>query len=240
MRKLILLIICVLNALTAQGGTRHGLVKQGNKLYGEEKFGDAIAKYLEAYQKGQLPLLDYNLGNAHFKSGALDKAAESYFKSLNNASPELKAKAMHNIGNALLQSGKAEDAVKAYINSLKLNPGDMETKQNLEYALRQMQQQQNQKDKQDKQQQKDKQNQQDQQNKQDQQQKQEQQEQQQQNQQEKQEQEQQQQAQQKPQEQMSEQQALNILNALQNDEKQVQEKVIRQQMAGRKPKDKNW
>jgi len=236
-RRIILLIVCFLAVLTANAGTRYGLVKQGNKLYNEEKYGDALAKYLEAYQKGQLPILDYNLGDAHFKSGALDKAAESYLKSLNNASPELKAKAFHNIGNALLQSGKMEDAVKAYINSLKLNPGDKETKQNLEYALRQMQQQQNQKDKQDKQ---DKQDQKEQQDKQEQQQNQDKQDQQQKQDQQEQQQQQQQQAQQKPEEQMSEQQALNILNALQNDEKQIQEKVIRRQMAGRKPKEKNW
>ena len=224
--------------------TRHDLVKKGNRHFSEEEYGDAIARYKEAILKGELPLLDYNLGNALYKDGSLEGAAEAYVNALNGSDPTLKSQAFHNIGNALLQSGKMEEAVKAYINSLKLDPTALDTKQNLEFALRQMQQQQqqqqeqeqNQNQNQDQDQEQQQQQQQDQQN-----QEQENKEQQdQQQEQQEQDQQQQEQEQQSPEEQMSKQDAVNILDALQNDEKEVQERVIKQQNAGKKPKEKNW
>lgn len=231
MKKFTLIFIAVLMiAGGAFAGTRHNLVKKGNKAYSKEDWGNAIAKYQEAEQKGSLPVIDYNMGDAFYKSGSYDKAAENYLKSLNGADNKTKASALHNLGNAFLKGGKMQEAISAYKNSLKLNPGDMETKQNLEYCLRQMQKQQNQNQDQ---------NQQDQQ-KQDKQDQQKQQQQEQQDKQKQQQQQQQQQAQQDKKDQMSEENAKKMLDAMKNDEKQVQQKVMKLKMAGRKPKGKNW
>ena len=242
----IVLALAILASLSS-ADTRHSLVKKGNRHFEQGEFGDSVAKYKEAILKGELPLLDYNLGNALYKDGSLEGAAEAYLNALNGSDPKLKSQAFHNIGNALIQAGKTEEAVKAYINSLKLDPSALDTKQNLEYALRQMQQQQQQDQEQEQDQNQDTEQEQDQeqqqQNQQDQQQQEDEQnkEQQQQNEQEQQQdQQQQQQEQQSPEEQMSKQDAMNILDALQNDEKDVQEKVIKQQNAGKKPKEKNW
>jgi len=233
MKKTIYIILALATLVSlSSADTRHGLVKKGNQHFAAEEWGDSIAKYKEAILQGELPLLNYNLGNALYKEGSLEGAAEAYVNALNGSDPKLKSQAFHNIGNALFQSGMTEEAVKAYINSLKLDPTAMDTKQNLEFALRQMQQQQNQQDQDQEQQQ---------QNEQDQQKEDEQEKEQQEQQQDQQDQQQQEQEQQPaPEEQMSEQDAKNILDALQNDEKDVQERVIKQQNAGKKPKEKNW
>ncbi|MBC8276628.1 MAG: tetratricopeptide repeat protein [FCB group bacterium] len=243
MKKTQYVIIALLTLVTlSSADTRHGLVKKGNQHFAAEEWGDSIAKYKEAILKGELPLLNYNLGNALYKEGSLEGAAEAYVNALNGSDPKLKSQAFHNIGNALFQSGMTEEAVKAYINSLKLDPTAMDTKQNLEFALRQMQQQQQQQDQEQDQDQDQKQDQEQQQQNEQEQQKEDEQEKEQQEQQQDQQQDQQQQQeqQQSPEEQMSEQDAKNILDALQNDEKDVQERVIKQQNAGKKPKEKNW
>jgi tetratricopeptide (TPR) repeat protein len=221
--------------------TRHNLVKDGNKEYEKGEYDEAIARYHTAQRKGNLPEIDFNLGNAHYKSGNLERAAEEYLKTLNDTSATLRSKSLYNLGNALLKAGQPDKAVEAYINSLKLNPEDINTKQNLEYALRMMQQQQQQqKEEQENQDQNQEQNEQ-QQEQQNQEQK-ENQEQQQNEQQQEQEQKEQQQRQKEQQEveQMSEEDALQLLNALQDDEKEVQKKVIQKQMEGKKSKGKNW
>jgi len=46
-----------------------------------------------------------------------------------------KAKVYHNIGNSLLKSDKVEQSVEAYKTALKYNPNDNDTKYNLSYAL---------------------------------------------------------------------------------------------------------
>lgn len=250
MKKILYIVLALaIHASLSSADTRHSLVKKGNRHFEQGEYGDSVAKYKEAILKGELPLLDYNLGNALYKDGSLEGAAEAYINALNGTDPKLKSQAFHNIGNALIQAGKTEEAVKAYINSLKLDPSALDTKQNLEYALRQMQQQQQQQQDQEQDQNQDKEQDQDQeqqqQNRQDQQQKDEQDQEQQEQQQQQQDQEQQQdqqpqQEQQAPEEQMSKQDAMNILDALQNDEKDVQEKVIKQQNAGKKPREKNW
>jgi len=50
----------------------------------------------------------------------------------------------HNIGNSLLKSQKLEESVNAYKNGLKLNPNDADTKYNLSYALSLLKDKQNQ------------------------------------------------------------------------------------------------
>lgn len=221
--------------------TRRNLVKEGNKKYQKGEYDEAIARYHTAQRKGNLPVIDFNLGNAHYKSGDLEQAANEYLKTLNDTSATLRSQSLYNLGNALLKAGQPDKAVDAYINSLKLNPKDIDTKQNLEYALRMMQQQQQQNQQNQENQDQDN-KQQDQQKQQQQEQKQEDQEKQQQPQQqkeEKQEQKEQQQSQQRE-VQMSKEDALKLLNALQDDEKEAQKKVVQKQMEGKRSKGKNW
>ena len=73
-----------------------------------------------------------------------------------NDDPKKKSAAMFNLGNSLLKSDKLEESIEAYKGSLKLNPESPEAKYNLAYAQdmlkkqqEQQQQQQQNKDKQD-------------------------------------------------------------------------------------------
>lgn len=237
------LIACFILSGNVEAQTRHKLVKEGNEKFRDKEYDEAIARYHMAEDKGESGIIDFNLGNSFYKSGNIGRASEVYMKALNDTNSTVRAQAFYNLGNALLDSGLTDMAVKSYINSLRLNPKDMEAKQNLEYALRQLQQQKQQQQNDDKSDQKKQDQQQQQQDQQQNQDKQKQDEQQQQQQQDRQKQEEQQQQQQQAQEQevqMSKEDAMKLLQALENDEKEVQKKVVQKQMEGRKSKGKNW
>jgi tetratricopeptide (TPR) repeat protein len=139
-----------------------------------------------------------------------------------NEDKNKKSASLYNLGNSLLMANKVQESIDAYKSSLKIDPENMETKYNLAYAqdLLKKQQQQQQKDQQKQNQDKNDQKK-DQQNKQDNKD---------QNQDKKQDQNQnndqkQQPRQQQQQQGISKEDAERVLNALANDEKNVQEKV---------------
>ncbi|MCS6987997.1 MAG: hypothetical protein NZM06_00580 [Chloroherpetonaceae bacterium] len=117
----------------------------------------------------------FNSGNALYRMKKFDEAESDYRKIAENASldPTLRSGAYYNIGNGYFSRAKTappdqkesllKDAIKNYKESLKLNPNDLQAKQNLELAkaiLKQMEEQKpkgnNQQDKQDRQEQNDK------------------------------------------------------------------------------------
>lgn len=185
-------------------------------------------------------ITNFNLGDAYYQQKRYDEALSSYQTALAEAkTKDEKAKVYHNIGNSLLKSNQIKESIDAYKNSLKINPNDDDTRYNLSYALSMLKNQQNQqKQNQDKNQQnkdQDKNNQnQDQKNK-DQQNKQ--------NQQNQNKPQQNQTAQQdatkQQQNKITKQEAERILQALKNNEKELQ-KQLRKQKATPFKTDKDW
>lgn len=152
-----------------------GLINDGVELYKDKKFGDSEVNFKKGMEKVPDSFNAYfNLGDAQYKQERYDEALKSYQQSLaKTGDKNLKAKAYHNIGNSLLKSQKLKESVEAYKNALKLNPNDKDTKYNLSYALNLLkeqnnQQQKNKNDKQDNKQDKNNQNNQNNQNKKDQ------------------------------------------------------------------------
>ena len=205
------------------------LVREGNKLYKEKKYSDAEVNYKKSLNVNKdSPTAHFNLGDAYYKQGKFEEAAQQFqpITSDKNIGNSEKARSFHNLGNALLQSKKYEESIDAYKNALKLNSKDNDTRYNLAYAqsmLQQQEQQKNQKeDNKDKKDQKQNQEQQKQQEKQDE---------------KKQQQQQQKQSQQK--QNISKEDAEKILQALNNDEKNTQKKFVKKEST-RSSIEKNW
>jgi len=224
--------------ITLAQSTR-GLVNDGVDFYKEQKFADAEVNFKKGTEKSPDSFeAKFNLGDAYYKQQRYDEAIKSFQSAFVNArSDEEKAKIFHNVGNSLLKSQKVKESVGAYKEALKLNPNDQETKYNLSYALNmlknQNQNQQNQNQDQNKDQQDQNQQNQDQQ-KQDQQK----QDQQQQNQ-DQQQQNQQQQSQEQKEQELTKQEAEKILEALKNNEKDLQ-KQLRKIKGQRVKTEKDW
>jgi Ca-activated chloride channel family protein len=116
--------------------------KEGNRLFQQGKYQDAEKTYLDAQldEPGRPELL-YNLGNTLIRQKKYDPAIQSLRQATSKADRGLQASSWYNLGNALFESGKLPDAAQAYIQALRINPSDRSAKYNLELALRRMNEQ---------------------------------------------------------------------------------------------------
>ena len=225
-------------AVTAQSDKKY--IRKGNREYEKNDYSGSEISYRKAINSNkQSPDAVFNVGDALYKQNKFDDAGKQFTENINlNEDKNKKSAGLYNLGNSLLKANKVQESIEAYKGSLKLRPDNKEVKFNLAYAqdlLKQQQEQQKQqqkdKDKKDqnkdkkkedqkkdqKDQNKEKDQQKDQSKKQDQQQ------------------------QQKPQQGISKEDAQRILNALANDEKNVQEKVKLAKAAKEKVRTvKNW
>ncbi len=223
------------------GQAERKYVRQGNKQYKEEVFDESEILYRKALEKEQQSYSgEFNLGDAMYKQEKFEDAARSFNKLAENQTDPIKlGELYHNLGNSFLKANQLEASIEAYKQSLRNNPADNETRHNLAYAQQMQQQQQDQKDQDQNQ---DKQDQDQDQDKQDQDQdKQDQNQDQQDQQQDQQDQNQDQQDQQQQQPQISREDAQRMLQALQQDEQDLLEKLKKQKAQARKVKVlKDW
>jgi len=241
------------------------LTYQANNELVENDFVSAEASYRRAISKSDSnAVAPYNLGNSYYNRESFGEAFGRYKEAGDRAKNKPgKHKAFHNMGNVFMKNKEYGKAVESYKEALRNNPKDEETRYNLALAKEMMkkEQQQNQNQNQDDQNQDDKkdenekkQDQQSQGGDEDDQQEQEQEEQPKGGEDEEEEQKQeegddQKDQQQKEQEQeqrprpnqLSKQQIENLLEAMQNEEKKVQEKMEAKKIKGPRVKnEKDW
>ena len=225
----VLLAFSLLHSQSLRGLINDGVDKYEEQNYpeAETNFKKGIEKDIESFESR------FNLGDAIYKQGRYDEAIEEFKNVLQLAENEIdRASVFHNIGNSLLKAQKYQESIGAYREALKLNPDDLETKYNLSYALKQMQNQQN---NQQNQQNQDQQNQDNQnQDQQDQQQNQDNQQNPEQNDDQK-----QQPQPKEPKDEISKDEAQRILDALKNNEAELQKKM-REQKAKKSNVEKDW
>ena len=113
--------------------------REGITHYNREEFDQAAAQF-QASQLDQPDNSDvaYNLANSHYRLGRYEEAVEAYKKALTEKTPpNLKQKSWYNMGNAYYRMGYLEEAIDAYKKALELNPGDVDSKFNLEWTRKQ-------------------------------------------------------------------------------------------------------
>ena len=228
-RNILCAILLILSFQTASGQSDRQFVRNGNKFFGQQDYAKAEVEYSKAIAANAANTTAiYNLGCA-LQMQQKDSAAIVQYEKAGKAETSKRRKSMayHNIGVICQKNQLFQEAIEAYKESLRNNPGDNETRYNLELCKRQLKKQ-NQnggsqknedknkdKDKQDKQQKQDK-------NKQNQQQ-------------------QQQQQQQNKQQQMSKENAEQLLNAAMQEEKATQKRMKQKmQQPQRRSLNNNW
>lgn len=226
--RCILLIISVLFAMCGMAQkTDRDFVRRGNNLYEDSLFVDAEVEYRRALDVNPKSIeAMYNLGNALLMQQKAQEAMEQYANAATMIPKNERAIAQteedksklaqiyHNMGVILQSSKQLDPCIEAYKNSLRNNPKDHETRYNLTLAMKQKQQQEQQQQNQEQEQQQEEKKEQEQE-----------QEQNQDNQQQEQQEQQQQQQQEQEQHEMSKENAEQMLKAIMQDEKDIQEKV---------------
>jgi Ca-activated chloride channel family protein len=147
MKKLLIIILFLIPCLHLFAQQEKSLIKKGNDLYQQKKYKEAETDYRKALDKKNQNLEgNFNLGDALYKQKQFDKAGEQFNKiaATPNGNKTVAAGAYHNLGNTLLENKKLEESIEAYKKSLINNPKDEETRYNLAYAQEKLKQQQQQ------------------------------------------------------------------------------------------------
>ena len=127
---------------------------KGNRLFVQGKYEDAEKAYLSAQAEGRgKPEVLYNLGNSLIKQKKYREGVQALGQSINKGDKGIKVKSWYNTGNALFSEGNYQDSAAAFIEALKLDPSDKDAKHNLELALMKLRQQEQEKSQKDSQQQ---------------------------------------------------------------------------------------
>ena len=220
-------------------GTAHGLaqdktdrdyLRSGNKLYNDSLFIKAEVDYRKALELNPKSTdAMFNLANALLMQQKAQEAMEQY-ESVSKIEKDKQklAQIYHNMGVILQSSKQLPQCIEAYKESLRNNPKDDETRYNLALAQKQLKDQQQDQQNQDQQQQQQEQKE----DKQDQNKDQQEQDQK--------DQQQNQQQQQQNKNEMSKENAQQLLNAVMQDEKNVQDKVKKQLQIKGKKLEKDW
>ncbi|CAH0337291.1 hypothetical protein FVB9288_03045 [Flavobacterium sp. CECT 9288] len=124
---------CGTAGLLAQQKDR--ILPKANQEYADNKFADAEANYRISDSKfPNKAAAPFNLGNSIYKQKQSSEAKFAFAKALKNSKtrPE-KHRAFHNLGNVFMNEKDYTQAVEAYKNALRNDPTDEETRYN--YAL---------------------------------------------------------------------------------------------------------
>ena len=140
------LIVLMGSSVEIQAQSVRSLNNEGVDKYKEKKYADAEVNFKKGLDKTPDNFItNFNLGDAYYQQKRYDEALQSYQTALAEAKTKNeKAKVYHNMGNSLLKSNQLKESIDAYKNSLKINPDDNDTRYNLSYALSMLKNKQNQ------------------------------------------------------------------------------------------------
>lgn len=109
---------------------------KGNDLFEDKNYVDAEAEYRISQSKfNKKSIASYNLGTSIYRQNYSGEAKLQFAKAVNEAKtkPE-KKQAFYNLGNALMNEKEYASAVDAYKNALRNDPEDEQTRYNFALA----------------------------------------------------------------------------------------------------------
>jgi len=112
------------------------LTWEGNKNLDSNNFVDAEASYRKAIsENAENSIAPYNLGNAYYDNETYSEAFGRFKQAAEKATEKTgKHRAYHNIGNVFMKNKEYDKAVEAYKDALRNDPTDEETRYNLALA----------------------------------------------------------------------------------------------------------
>ena len=136
-KNILITVFLVLTLFRLHAQNVNGEIRNGNKLYQQKIFDQSAAEYKKALAvTPENPVANYNLGNAQFRTNQYDEATNSYESTINNSKEKpVKEKAYYNKGVAYSKQQKLDESIGSWKNALKLDANDQEARENLQKAL---------------------------------------------------------------------------------------------------------
>lgn len=109
---------------------------KGNEAFVAKKYAEAEADYrISQSQKAKNATATYNLGNSIYRQNQGSEAKRAFLKTIENTKDRSqKHQAFHNLGNVFMNDKAYTEAVEAYKNALRNNPDDEQTRYNFALA----------------------------------------------------------------------------------------------------------
>ena len=130
--------------------------EEGRAEYGRGSHPQALSAFERAAgARPQDPVTRFNVADGLYKNGKYDEAAALFRALGDDAASPVAAASRFNLGNSLYQKQDYPGAIRSYRDALRLAPGDVDVRRNMELALRALKEQEEQQKKQQDQQGKD-------------------------------------------------------------------------------------
>lgn len=157
LRKVIYVTILILLPITVVAqvnSTKHerNFIREGNKMYGEKRYADAEKAYQKALQENESSLIaKFNLATTYLrqanvndttKNGLLEQSMNMLNEVAATADNALASKAYYDLGNIYYNQKNYAASVEYYKNALRKNPDDDKARENLRLAQKQLKDQQ--------------------------------------------------------------------------------------------------
>lgn len=133
--KKIITYSLILISFGTQAQEKDKYLPQGNESFATKNYSDAEVNYRISQSKfKKKSISSYNLGTSIYKQNQPQEAKYQFEKAIKEAKTKSeKHQAFHNLGNSLMKEKEYSKAVDAYENALRNKPSDDETRYN--YAL---------------------------------------------------------------------------------------------------------
>lgn len=139
---LVMAMLFVMRAGMVMAINARACVKDGNRLYEEKKYDQALTKYQDALlAEPKNEKIEFNIANSLYMKKKYEDALKAYQKVIGSNDINLEGQTYFNIGNTLYRMGKLPESILAYQQALKLNPNDMDAKYNLEFVRKKLKEQ---------------------------------------------------------------------------------------------------
>ena len=144
--RLSLAVLMMLITLSVFAQNDRKVIRQGVKAYEDGNYSEAEVQFRKAGDLNQESFeADFNTGTAMYEQEKFEETVKQYEGLVEQSEdPETLASVWHNIGNSYLEAGQYAPSIEAYKNSLRNNPADNDTKYNLAYAKQKLEEQQQQ------------------------------------------------------------------------------------------------
>lgn len=157
LRKVIYVTILILLPITVVAqvnSTKHerNFIREGNKMYSEKRYADAEKAYQKALQENESSLIaKFNLATTYLrqanvndttKNGLLEQSMNMLNEVAATADNALASKAYYDLGNIYYNQKNYAASAEYYKNALRKNPDDDKARENLRLAQKQLKDQQ--------------------------------------------------------------------------------------------------